>query len=271
MADLRHGRRVVVREPESGHHVAGPLEEEADRGEVRQIGMRRVVHVPVRCQERGHGQHGLLGDAEGLPARGEDAQPGAGREELRDEIRDGVHEMLAVVENEHQLPVGDVLPECGRPRVARALLHPQDGGDGLRHQCGVVQPVELDQPHPVGEDVPEPGRGAQRETGLPDPADARQGQQARARQQLVHLSQVRVTTDKAGEFCGKVPPCGSGLRHHRTTLRQTPPSARLARRFHRESLEGCVEQLKGAPEQQGCGLLRSMSAPNQEHLPGEQA
>ena len=89
-----------------------------------------------------------------------------------------------------------------------------------------------------------PGRGPQRETGLPDPADARQGQQARAGKQHVHLSQVRVTTNEAGELGGKVPPCDSGLRHHRTTLRQTPPLAQLARRFQRESLEGVLNSWK---------------------------
>ena len=36
------------------------------------------------------------------------------------------------------------------------------------------------------------------------------------------------------------------------------------------SPEGCVELLKGAPEQRGCGLLRSVSAREQEHLSGEQ-
>jgi hypothetical protein len=45
---------------------------------------------------------------------------------------------------------------------------------------------------------------------------------------------------------------------------------RLARGFHVGPV-GCVERLKGAPEQQGCGLSRAMSVRVQEHLPGEQA
>jgi len=72
VADLRHHRHVVVREPEPGHHVACPREKEADRGKARQT-VYADLPEPVGCSERRHGQHGLLGDAEGLPARGEDA------------------------------------------------------------------------------------------------------------------------------------------------------------------------------------------------------
>ena len=57
--------------------------------------------------------------------------------------------MLAVVEDEQQLPLARVFDQRVRHPTAWLLLQPKSGGDCLGDERGVREWIELDQPDPV--------------------------------------------------------------------------------------------------------------------------
>ncbi len=59
--------------------------------------------------------------------------------------------MLAVVEHEQQMALGEVLAQrIDRQRVS-ALADAERGDDGLRDALGIGKRCQVDQPHAIGE------------------------------------------------------------------------------------------------------------------------
>jgi hypothetical protein len=129
--------------------------------------------------------------------------------------------MLAVVQNQQQLPPGQILRKHRGGRVPGPVLQAQRLRDGLRHQRLVAQLVELNQPHPVPERPSQPGRGAQRQPGLAHPADPGQRHQPGARQQPSDLGQLTAAADEAGQLRRQIPGYARPRCHDNLVARQS--------------------------------------------------
>ena len=108
VAYLRHVHRVSLREREFGLDGLRPVHEQVGRFEVRHVLDGRKA-AGIRQGERGHGQAGFANDPERLPTGGEDAQVRARPEQCLGKHGAGLHEMLAVVENEEHLLGSEVV------------------------------------------------------------------------------------------------------------------------------------------------------------------
>ncbi|MFD0489488.1 hypothetical protein ACFQ0O_23520 [Saccharopolyspora spinosporotrichia] len=89
--------------------------------------------------------------AERLPAGGEDAQAGRHRQQSGHQPGALVDQVLAVVQEQQQLLVGQVVGEHGFGVARGHLAQAQRPGDrGAEHRGG-LDPGQLDQPRPVAE------------------------------------------------------------------------------------------------------------------------
>jgi hypothetical protein len=176
-ADPHHGVGIVRVEGKAGPGRAGPLAEEADRVAVGEFGGADIVG---RQRKRRHVPDDLAGDAEELPACGEDRQAGAVGDEPVDEARYRPDQMLAVVNDDEGLAPGQVLGKTGFDGIGRdeaGGLHAEGGGHRGGHLRPVAQRGELDQPGPVRVALQGVGGRLKREACLPHPSDAGQCQQ----------------------------------------------------------------------------------------------
>ncbi len=117
------------------------------------------------------------GHAQRLPAGGEDAQPGRGRQQRAGEAAAALDQVLAGVEHQQQLALGQVRGQRLERVAGRLVGQPERGRHGGRQQLVVAQRGQLDQPAAVGEGVPDLARHPQREPGLAHPARPAQGDQ----------------------------------------------------------------------------------------------
>ena len=115
-AQLGDGGGVLRGEREARHRRPGPVDEQRDR-----VGVRGGRVVRRRHLKRADHQRVLGRQAEGGAARRQDAQPGRGLQQQRGELRAGLGEVLARVQQEQQLALGQVLRE-DLGRVARGLV-----------------------------------------------------------------------------------------------------------------------------------------------------
>ena len=119
-------------------------------------------------------------------------------------MRDGLHQVLAVVEQEQLLAIPDVPGERdlggavgGEPRV-------QGLGDRGPDQLGLAERRQLHRPDPVGEVLePLPGE-LERESRLAATAGAGQGEEPRVAQQRGDLGQLALPADEARQLLGRL-------------------------------------------------------------------
>jgi hypothetical protein len=142
---------------------AGSFDEELDR-RIRAVGAR----------QRRDDAHLLAADAEALPAGGDHRDARASGEQLVDESGDGIDDLLAVVEQEHELrvvdhrrdPSGGLDPRAGvDPEAGRHLL---DGGVG-------VGASQLGEDHRRGAVAGQASAHLQQHARLSDPARPDEG------------------------------------------------------------------------------------------------
>ena len=157
--------------------------------------------------ERRHAVDRLAVDGERLAAGGEDVQVGAGLQERLGQCGDGSDQVLAVVQHQQQTTGAQVVGQRRRQRPARLLANAQDGGDRVRHQLGIGQRRQLDQPDAVRERV----QHAQRDSAsasrvFPTPgAPTSVTSRCAAQQRLTSaISRSRPTklVSRAGRLCG---------------------------------------------------------------------
>ena len=159
--DLRD-QPVRLGSVEGGAGVAptGPLDEELDAG----LGDR----------QRFEGERLLAGDAEALPAGGEEADAGARGEHPRDELTGAVEHVLAVVQHDQRVAGPQVL-DHDVEGVVVAEPCTQCVGDGGEHGAPGGDAREVDDPAAVG---PVAGVGdgeLEHQPGLAHPAGADDG------------------------------------------------------------------------------------------------
>jgi hypothetical protein len=86
--------------------------------------------------------------------------------------------MLAIVEHQQKPLRGERIRDAIRRCNVTAEIETERGGDGDRHEVGIRQRRELDNPDPVGEFGQQPPSDLEAEARLADPAGTRQGDQA---------------------------------------------------------------------------------------------
>ena len=111
----------------------------------------------------------LAVDAQRLTARREQRDVPAIPEQGVGQLGARVDDVLAVVQQHEQAPLADRLDESVENRAARVLRDAEHLGHGGRDQVRVLQRGEIREPHSVAGAVQQPGRGLEREPGLPAP------------------------------------------------------------------------------------------------------
>ena len=150
--------------------------------------------------ERGNGPGDLAGDAQSLPAGGQDAQLRTGTQQRLGELGAGLDQMLAVVQNQQHLLGSEVVRERLGQRAARLLANAQGGGHRLWHERRIRQRRQLHQPHTVFEPFHQLARRRQSQPRLAAAARAGERQQAAILQQPLYLGQLLLPSDEAGEL-----------------------------------------------------------------------
>ncbi len=199
VAECRDRRRVVVVKLEAGGGLGRPRGEEPHRLRLQRLFRERAVGKH-RQGERGNPPGHLAGNAEGLAAGRQHREAGAAAEQRLDEVRDGIHQVLAVVEQEQLLAIADVPCEGdlggavgGEPRV-------QGLGDRRSDQPGLAECGQLHRPDTVGEVLPALTCELQREPGLAAAAGPGQGEEPRVAQQGGELGQLALAADEARQL-----------------------------------------------------------------------
>ena len=82
-------------------------------------------------------------------------------------------------------------------RPAGLLVHADDRRDPRHDQFGLTQIAELDEPHPVGEVIGQPGEDPQGEPRLPDAARPAQGHGAHRGREPAQLGELALAADEA--------------------------------------------------------------------------
>ncbi len=204
--------------------LLGDRELRVDRG--RALGeqrQRRVAQPGPAGQRAARGRHRqrrdrpqvLAGQREPFPAGREQPEPGRGPQQVVGQRGAGVEEVLAVVEDHQRPALPQVLGEHARRAPAGFVVHAQRLEHGVRHERGVLQPGELDQPDAVGERAGQPGGGLHGQPRLADPARAGQRDQPRPRQQVLDLGHVGLASHETRAVRGQVAPLEprAGLAH----------------------------------------------------------
>ena len=127
----------------------GAIQEQADRLTVRE-GLL-TTRQPA-CGRNGQGWHAinlLTGNAQRLAAGCEQMNLTAAPQNGIRERHHGVDHMLAIVQDDEQLPRPQCIHEGVQNRPIRRFLYADSGGDRGRDQAGIVQGGQLGQPDPV--------------------------------------------------------------------------------------------------------------------------
>ena len=118
--------------------------------------------------------------------------------------------MLAVVQEQQHLPVGELVGQLPQRWPGRLHAQPERG----RHQVGqpvqvvdllgerprAVQLGQIDEPHTIRERPPQLRRHAQRHPGLARTPDPRQRHQPAVGQQSLDVRHLAAATDEAGQL-----------------------------------------------------------------------
>jgi hypothetical protein len=127
--------------------------------------------------------------------------------------------VLAVIEDEQQVPVPKGGRKCASNRLVGTCVNAHSGRHEVRHQGRIGDWRQLDEPDAVGVAFEDSPRHFQRQPRLAATADTRQGQQARADEAPYDLAQLLLSTDEAGDWDRQVMP-------GRFDCRQNPAWAR---------------------------------------------
>ncbi len=135
-----------------------------------------------------------------MPAGGEDTDSLGAVQQGRGQPRAGTRQVLAVVDDEEQPPVPQLLHEGVQRRLGGVVAQPQRVGGGEGDERRVVQPGEMHEAHAVRERPLHTGRDAPGEPGLADAARSGQRHQTCAGQQFAALGQFAAPVDEAGRL-----------------------------------------------------------------------
>jgi hypothetical protein len=147
--------------------------------------------------EARHHEVGLARNAQGLAAGREYLQLRAAPEQAVGKLRARLHQVLAVVQNDQDLQVAEVIGYRFAQGTAGDLRHVQGSRDGLRHEVGVGDGCEPHPPRPVLESLDEmPGRRPG-EPRLASAPWAAQREETPFREQPLYIRELPLAPDEA--------------------------------------------------------------------------
>jgi hypothetical protein len=282
-SDRRQCRGVLPSEHEARGRRRGALLEQGDRGAGAQRGQLGVVRVRrdiPGLRERIERHPRLAVRSERVPARGQHPQPWARAGERLGERRDGVEDVLAVVEDEQHRAAGERGAQ-GRQQLVVVLVEDAEGLGDVPDDLDGGKPGELGDDDAVREPLADPRRRLQRQPGLARAARAQQRDDRGALQRRRQPPHVRVPSDEAGdrhrdgggERAGWRPGRGDGRSGHGGRLRgrgQTgvlPQDRRLQRTQRRRRVDAqlLVEQPAHLPVGRQ-GLVLPAGPVQREHV-----
>lgn len=136
--------------------------------ELRQHGRRPVREQPYGVRgaaghgghrQRGHRQQVLGRAPQRLPAGGQHPEPGGRPQQRVHQLGAGRHQVLAAVQHQQQLAIGQLLGQYVDRRPGRGVGQPQRLQDGVPEQLRGLHPGDLDQPDAVREAARRLGQG----------------------------------------------------------------------------------------------------------------
>jgi hypothetical protein len=152
--ELRGGGRVRRRQLECCAGFSGAPDEQRDG-----LGLcERRGSVVVRHGQRTNVDDGLARDAERLPARRKDPEPGRLAQHRVCQHGRGVEKVLAVVKDEKQTLGRQEVDEPGYGPLARLVAQPERRHDRLRDELGLPQAGQLHEPHAIWDAPVQVGR-----------------------------------------------------------------------------------------------------------------
>lgn len=180
-------------------------------GEARQYGggpvgeQRRRLPVPwflaaVRQRQRRDHQYLLAVRSQDLPAGHQDPQLRRRGQQAARERGAGGHQVFAVVEDQQQPLVVEVVDESRQP-----VTQAENGGDGARQHRRIGDARQPHQPHSVGESAPQARTHAQRQPRFADPAHSGERDQPGIGEQPLGLGQLTATADETRQLGRQVP------------------------------------------------------------------
>ena len=169
--DVGHEGRVPQIDLQIGLAPAGVGQERVDRGHAGGHARALLGH-----RQRPDAHEVLGGQTEGLAGRGEQGHPGAGVHQGGAQVAHGGEHVLAVVEDEQGVGLGERVAGSGHEVVA-AGAQAECGGDGGGDATSVGDRGQLDQ-HDRAARVGEVGGRFQRQPGLADAARPDDGDEA---------------------------------------------------------------------------------------------
>ena len=200
--DLGDGRGVLVGDLEVRAGRDGSLDEQADRGVLRQRGNPQPL-VNAGQLEGWHRKLLLATDPQDGPGGDDDLERLGPAEQLGNRGR-GRQQLLEVVEHEQRPAGAQRLDEALERRPSAGKRHPDRLRDGRRQQHRLRYRRERHEVHPVGKSVRDVGRELQGHPGLAGSARAGQRQQPRPIQQADRLRDDRLAPDEARDLHGQV-------------------------------------------------------------------
>src|SRR5262245_1621204 len=121
MADLGHGGAVLPRQPERRLRGRRPSDKKADGLELCQARQSRA-RLRLGYRQWGNVIGRLSRDAQRLAARGDYPHLRTGLQQMPGRLGAGGEQVLAIVEDDEQLPVPDVMSERGYNGLALLFL-----------------------------------------------------------------------------------------------------------------------------------------------------
>ncbi len=166
-ADLTHRVGIQIGEREARTCPLGAVCEQAHGVEHRQLDDIQPVARTGDRQGR-HPPRDLARHPERLATGGQDREPRTGGEQAVGEVRDGVDDVLAVVQNDQDRTVSYEPGDGIDGRLGGGLPHPQHARHRGRHRTRVVHRGQLHEGHPVRIAVDALGGRVHRQSRLAD-------------------------------------------------------------------------------------------------------
>ena len=157
--------------------------------------------VRVFRQRQGrHAVDGLAGNAQSLAAAGDDLEPGAGVQQLFDELGARFNQVLAVVDDQQQFLVAQVVQQQLVQRHAHLFAQAEDRGDGALDQRRIGDGRQLRDPDAVWKEMQGLCGDLQGEARLPGAARPDEREQAAGLKPLARLLQLMLAADERGDL-----------------------------------------------------------------------
>src|ERR687891_2288673 len=154
-----------------------------------------------------------------------------GPQERIDQQGRGVQQVLAVVEEQEEPPVTEVLGKGLHRPTGRRIVKPDGPSDLLSKEGGVAERLQLGHPHAVSEPPGNLPGGSQGQPGLPHTRRTGQRDQSGGTQQTPDLGHLLAPADEPSERGREGPPGATGTDHPDNPSRLPPRHLRAVPQF----------------------------------------